>query len=132
MTPRTLSILAAAFTAAFLAVGWPYWQVPYVQVSLPDTLLAPGLLVVGGACAAAVVARVRALPVFAIVGAAPPAVVLARIVREVALDPTSHNLWPFEVVLAGMLGAAVALAGVALGRVIAKATRRVDKGTGPD
>ena len=45
------------------------------------------------------------------VGAAVPAAmmtfVVLRIVLGVSRDPTSHNLWPFEIVLAGALSAAV-------------------------
>jgi hypothetical protein len=123
MTSRPLVVLAAAFAASFFAVGWPYWHVIYAQVSLPGTLVGPGLFVVLAACAAAVAMRVHWLPVFALIGAAPAASVLARIVYDTTLDPTTHNLWPFEVVLAGMLGYAVALAGVVLGLVIAKARR---------
>lgn len=129
MSSRPLLVLAAAFVASFFAVGWPYWHVIYAQVSLPGTLVGAGLLVVAATCAAAVAMRVHWLPVFAIVGAAPAASVLARIVYDTTLDPTTHNLWPFEVVLAGMLGYAVALGGVVLGLVIAKVSRAAGKDT---
>jgi hypothetical protein len=39
------------------------------------------------------------------IGAAVPALVMAfvigRIVVDTALDPTSHNLWPFEILMWG-------------------------------
>ena len=124
MKSRPVLLLALAFVASFFAVGWPYWQVLYAQVSLPGTLVGAGLFVVAGAAAAAVVARVAALPVFAVVGAAPAASVLARIVYDTTLDPTSHNLWPFEVVLAGMLGYAVALVGIVLGLLLTRLLRK--------
>jgi hypothetical protein len=52
------------------------------------------------------------------VAAAVPAAVMAfvvlRILFDTARDPTSHNLWPFEIIMAGLLSAAVmALLGVA-------------------
>jgi hypothetical protein len=48
-----VSWLIAAFVVSFLAVGFPYWQIPYAKVSLPSTLYGPGLLVVGALAAAA-------------------------------------------------------------------------------
>jgi hypothetical protein len=44
--------LAGAACACFLIVGLPYWARPYAGVSLPDALVGPRLLVVGGAAAA--------------------------------------------------------------------------------
>jgi hypothetical protein len=123
MSRRSLVILAAAFAASFLAIGGLYWPVPYAQVSLPDTLLGPGLLVVGVAAGAAVIARIGLLPALAVVGAAAPAAVLVRIVRDTAVDPTSHNLWPFELVLSALPGYAAAFVGVVMGLVIAKTFR---------
>ena len=32
---------------------------------------------------------------------------VARIVIGVAIDPTSHNLWPFEILMAGAMSAGV-------------------------
>jgi hypothetical protein len=128
MKPRSLLVLAAAFAVSFFVIGWPYWQVAYAQVSLPETLLGWPILVVVAAAAAACVARANAFAVFLIVGAAVPSAVLARVIFDTAVDPTSHNLWPFEIVLAGMLGFAVALAGIVVGLVVAKAVPGLRKG----
>ncbi len=38
-----------------------------------------------------------------------PAVVLSRVIFEGLSDPTSHNLWPFELIIAVIAGYAVAL-----------------------
>ncbi|HET8700783.1 MAG TPA: hypothetical protein VFL97_03845 [Nitrococcus sp.] len=35
--------LAIAFTASFLAVGIPYWLIPYGMLNLPEALLRPAL-----------------------------------------------------------------------------------------
>ncbi len=45
----------------------------------------------------------------AAVPAAMMAFVVLRIVVGTAIDPTSHNLWPFELLMAGVLGLAVLL-----------------------
>jgi len=38
---------------------------------------------------------------------------------EVVKDPTSHNLWPFEVMIALIVGLTSAAAGTLIGRLIA-------------
>jgi len=47
--------------------------------------------------------------------------VMARVALEVAADPTSHNLWPFEVVIAGFFG----LLSGAIGVVLARSAQRI-------
>ena len=48
------------------------------------------------------------------IAAAVPAAIMAfvvlRILVGVLVDPTSHNLWPFEIIMAGMLGLGMLLA----------------------
>jgi len=46
-----------------------------------------------------------------VVGASAPAAIAARVVVETATDPTSHNLWPFELFLGGMVSTACAATG---------------------
>lgn len=124
MTPARALWLTVAFLVAFLVVGLPYWRIPYAKVSLPDTLYGLGPLVVG---AAALVCRALGrTPVWwtiGFVGASVPAAVVARVIVEVTLDPTSHNLWPFELVIAGGLGMAAAGAGALLGSLPLLASR---------
>jgi hypothetical protein len=118
MRPRFSFWLIGAFIVAFLAIGIPLWRVPYADVSIPDTLMGPGLLVT--ALAAAVVRFVGKhsfLASLLVVALAAPAAVMARVIVETAQDPTSHNLWPFEVFLAWMAGLLAALAGVLLGSI---------------
>lgn len=50
------------------------------------------------------------------------AFVVLRIVVDVARDPTSHNLWPFEILLTGALSGAIMLAAV-VARKLARVTR---------
>jgi len=108
--------LPIAFFAGFLAVGLPYWQIPYAKVSLPDTLIGFGLLVV---IAAAAISRLSGkTPIFltiVVVGMAVPAAVFTRVVVEATKDPTSHNLWPIEVGIALFVGLGSSSAGVLFG-----------------
>ena len=117
------------FTAAFFTVGVPYWLTPYNKLNLPDSVLGAGLLVV---IAAAVLARAYfGRPfgrVVAIMGSAVPAVVMVRVVVDGLRDSTSHNLWPFEVVIAVSVGGMAALAGTLLGSLVLLLRRRGQRG----
>jgi hypothetical protein len=127
----------SAFAIAFLSIGLPYWAIPYSRVTLPDALPIVGLLVV--AVAAGVVRACRASTLWRAaltVGSAVPAAVLARVLVEGLHDPTSHNLWPFELVIAAAYGFPPALAGAALGVLIGgplvrPAARRKPSGSAP-
>jgi hypothetical protein len=108
--------LAAAFVVGFFSVGFPYWQVTYAKVSLPDTLYGAGLLVVAVLAAAArAFGKARLVAVILVVGAAVPAAVLTRVGVETAKDPTSHNLWPLELIIAAVIGIACSSAGALVG-----------------
>jgi hypothetical protein len=117
--------LPIAFVTSFLAVGVPYWLIPYGKLNLPDALIAPGLLVVG--LAASALRSCAAAPfwkITCIVAAAVPAAVFARVIVDGAKDPTSHNLWPLEIIIALPIGFGCALAGTLAGMLVAKAFTR--------
>jgi hypothetical protein len=108
--------LAAAFVVGFFSVGFPYWQVTYAKVSLPDTLYGAGLLVVAVlATAARAFGKARLVAVILVVGVAVPAAVLTRVAVETAKDPTSHNLWPLELIIAAVVGIVCSSAGALVG-----------------
>jgi ABC-type branched-subunit amino acid transport system permease subunit len=114
--------------ASFLAVGLPYWQIPYSDVQLPTTLMTPALIIVVLAAAIArVVGRSRFMVCVLAIGATIPAVVMARVAVDTAADPTSHNLWPLEVVLSGFVGAIVAAAGTLIVSIPAMLSRGVSR-----
>jgi hypothetical protein len=58
----------------------------------------------------------------ALVAVAPIAFVVLRIVFDVSRDPTSHNLWPFEIVQVGLLSL-ILLGGLGIARRAAGASR---------
>ena len=108
--------LAAAFMVGFSSVGVPYWQIAYSKVSLPDTLYGAGILVVFVMAAAArALGKARLMAVILVVGAAVPAAVLARVAVDTASDPTSHNLWPLELIIAAVVGMVSSSAGALVG-----------------
>lgn len=83
---------------------------------LPDALYGVGLW---GVAFAAMFARWRLgmslLPAALAAGAGVPLAVLCKLVWDLVRDPTSHSLWPFELVIAAVIGAAAALVGVLVG-----------------
>jgi len=107
------------FAAAFLVVGIPYWLIPYNKLNLPDGVLGVGLLVL---IIAAALARIssgrRFFVVVAVMGASVPAVVMARVIFDGFRDPSAHNLWPFELVIAVFVGGVVALVGALIGSLV--------------
>jgi hypothetical protein len=116
-----LGSLVVAFLVAFFAIGIPYWVIPYGKVELPSTLVGVGLTVAALAALAVSAARLaRARLAALVVGAAAPAAVLLRVIVDCSRDPTAHNLWPFEIVLAGGVGLLASTAGAILGAVIAR------------
>lgn len=127
MKLRAVFWLVAAFVISFFAVGFPYWQIPYAKVSLPSTLYGMGLVVVGVLAAAArAVGKARFLAVILAVGAAVPAPILARIAVDTAKDPTSHNLWPFEFIIAAVIGVLCSSAGALVGSLPVLLSRHKD------
>ena len=114
-------VLVPAFAASFVAVGLPYWPIPYSQVGLPGDIWGWGLVVVAViAFASRAFGGIGFWRTALIVGAAVPAAVFARVVVEAIADPTSHNLWPLELILSAgpgfMASGAGALAGTLLAR----------------
>jgi len=112
-----------AFVAVFFAVGIPYWLVPYNK-DLPAAVIAIGLaaLILVGAVLAFRGAKLSTAIV--VPGLAVPAAAMARVIVEVARDSTSHNLWPFEIVFAVIIGIAGALVGALIGWLLARASGR--------
>ena len=112
------------FGAALIAVGVPYWLIPYSKLNLPNALLGPSLIVVIAAAAiSCAIGSASFRKSVAIVGASTPTVVLLRVVADVAGNPTTHNLWPFELVIASLLSGACSAVGGAMGLLVAKFIR---------
>lgn len=123
--PRAMLVLAASFLACALAIGIPYFALEYSQVNLPNSLFGWGLLLV---LALAALIRFSGsagfLSTAAIMALVAPVVVMARVAADTARDPTSHNLWPLEVVIAGLVGLIVAAAGATAGSLVRWAMNR--------
>ena len=128
MTRSSPAWLLIAFLIAFVGVGFRYWQLPYAQVSLPDSLYGPGLVAIA---VVALMARAFGLArfwkVWLLIAAAVPAAVLVRIVVDTAADATTHNLWPLEIAIALALGLGCSLVGSLLGSLLlTRSSKRPD------
>ena len=116
------------FAIALLGVGFKYWQLPYAHAELPDALFGPGL------AAVAVVAMLlrafgtaRYMVVWLLLAATVPVAVAIRILSDLALDSTTHNLWPSELLIAAGLGLAASLVGTLVGSLfLLRSSRRPD------
>jgi len=105
-----------ALVAGMLVVGVPFWATPYREVSLPSAIVGPGSYVVTlAALLLCAVAREWFWRAVAFAGAAMPLAVVARVAVETTIDPTTHNLFPFEVAIALGVGFAYAAPGAAAG-----------------
>jgi hypothetical protein len=108
--------LFGAFLAGFFAIGVPYWLVPYDKMSSPGAFYGGGLLVVTVAAALArTLGKTQLLAAIIAAGAAVPAAVIVRVAVETTGDPTSHNLWPLEVIIALVVGIVSASIGALAG-----------------
>lgn len=115
--------LIAATLAGLLACGLPLWPIPYREVSMPGNPAASIWLLLGalaGVLAGHLLRQKMRVPVLAVTAGFVLAV-LARVAVETARDPTSHNLWPLEVIIAGGIGLVAALIGVAIARLLQRA-----------
>lgn len=123
MNRKALVWLGVTSVVGLLLVGVPYFRTSYQDTDV-TSLIGVGLPVVIVLTALSVgVGDVEPVPAGLVAFGVPLNVVIARIFIDVAADPTSHNLWPLEIVLAGVLSLGVALAGVFAGlgiRVIAR------------
>lgn len=118
--PRCFTWVALAVAAGCcLTAGVPYWRVPYNQVQLPDGLIGPGLVLLGiGAAALQFWCARRWRETLAMLGSSMVAVVMVRVVRDTSHDPSTHNLFPFEVAIAAFCGLVVVGAGLAAGTLL--------------
>lgn len=120
-----LAVVASAVSC--FAIGVQYWSVPYREAELPGSLIGPGLLILAASTAALQFREPRRWrSTLVIMALAPIAAVCVRIASDVARDPTSHNLFPFELAIAGLVSAVV----VGVSMTVGGALRRITTSAG--
>ncbi len=97
-----------AFAVVVLAAGIPYWRIPYDELNRGHFAVLPGALLLGFLTFILIVTKVAPAKSIALAMlACVPVIVCISIAKDTARDPTSHNLWPFELIIAAIAGAAV-------------------------
>lgn len=108
-----------------VAIGLSYWTKSYGELSLPDGLFGPGLLLVSVSSAALrFLEPQRWRSTFAIMTLAPVGTVVVRVVSDGLQDATSHNLFPFELVIAGVVGGLAVAIGMGFGWIVRRLVPR--------
>ncbi len=110
----------AGLVAGFIVGAAALYPIPYNDLdywsAIPAAIWAIGLVVV--AAGLKFWFRTPAIRTALVTSGGLVIALLARIVVEVAIDPTDHNLWPFEVALAVIVSLPSALAGAFFAKVI--------------
>ena len=111
--------LASGFALGLALTGIPFWRQPYnadFLADLPLQLGFVGLAAVTAALSASGVARLA--PIFWTMLAVFPTAVMLRVMVETAQDPTDHNLWPFELIFAGVFALVAVVPGLLIGALV--------------
>jgi len=124
MTPKKLLYLLIGFLSCYVAIGIPYWRLPYSEVSLPDSLYTIGLFLTFIGAIVFCVYNIGFLWSAAVFGCCAPAVVATRIIIDTAQDGSTHNLFPFEIAIAVIIGFSTAGFGAMLGVLAGKIFKR--------
>jgi hypothetical protein len=120
----TIIWLTVAFSAAFLAAGSQLWPGSHQEyLSRGGTHLVAAIAIV--ALLVAALSNLGVLRSALPVGCGIPAAVFVRVLADGIQDPTSHNLWPFEVVLALIVGMVAACPAALLGALLRYVGRRL-------
>ena len=111
LTPKTATYvwLGAAFFAAFFAAGSRSWPGSYQEYLSRGPIQLVAVIAIVALLVSAL-SDIGILRTTIAVGCGVPSAVLIRVFL-INTDPTSHNLWPFQVVLALIFGMKVCVAG---------------------
>lgn len=108
--------LVGGLVVSGVVLGVPYLLASYDSLEGTGVVWGWGpLVLLAVSFVLAAFGRVPLLAAAAVTTGSLIAIVIARIVVDVAGDPTSHNLWPLELVIAGVIGGVASLAGASLG-----------------
>lgn len=123
-TPQVSKRLIAGFVVSLLAVGAYWWPPSYSEIQVIPSWWVFALISIAVALIFASNDFRKSMLMGATVAAGAIGAVAVRIVIDVVGDPTSHNLWPFEIVIASLFVVPSALLGSAVGVVIRRLIRR--------
>jgi len=115
--------MIGAFMLCFFIAGIPFWNTSYSNLSLPNSFFGLGVIAVFSV-AAALAFRFNFIKGLLVPGLVFPAVLMVRVVVEGIIDPGRHNLWPFALIIAVILGLIVTGMGATVGWLAARLFRQ--------
>ena len=113
--------LGLVFIAAFVGSGLPFWVTPYARIGEQTWAIAALVVVLPLAAGLRLTGVAGLLATVTILPAAMLTANAVRIAVDTGVDPTSHTLWPLELILTLVAGLVAAVAGYAIGMLIAGA-----------
>jgi len=116
--------LAGAFALCFFVGGFIWWRGSYQDYLDTGFRWETLPLLAGVAIVLAWIIDAGIIGSAVVVGIAFPAIVFGRVVLDCIDDPTRHNLWPFEVFMALVIGMIIAFPAAALGWLLRRITHR--------
>ncbi|HEY4320415.1 MAG TPA: hypothetical protein VGM77_04475 [Gemmatimonadales bacterium] len=117
----------ALFACALIGAALPYWPISYQALNSNYPIFTTWFCIavlLGAGSGFQLAERKRVLVLLIMAGF--EAAVILRVIVEVTRDPTSHNLWPLELVFDGVVAGGGALIGVVIARLV---QRVAGKGT---
>ena len=109
--------------AGLLLTGIPYWRLPYNANYFADPFLLLGFVGLGLVTAVlAASGRIGLWEIFGLMLAAFPAAVMIRVAIDIMEDPTDHNLWPFELIIAAVFSLIAVVPGLIVGALARRFT----------
>lgn len=109
--------LVLVFVVTTAAMAAPYWTAGYDSIredGIFGSWYLVALLLVAGTFLAGTLSDVPLVVVSPLMLTCVPLAVIGRVLIDTASQPTAHNLWPLEVVLAGTMSIPFVLVGTAL------------------
>lgn len=127
-SPVSRFLLPGVFVLGFLVVGVPFWSTPYSSVTVPNSFFWLGAVTVF-VMAAFLAFRAGFWKGLLVAGAVMPLVLMCRVVVEVLIEPTRHNLWPLALIIVVVMAVGLAGSGALLGWLASKARFSLKKRT---
>jgi len=110
--------LGLVFIAAFVGTGLPFWLTPYAQIGEQTWAIAALVVVLPLAAGLRLTGLAGLLATATLLPGAMLGSNVVRIAIDTGVDPTSHNLWPLELILTLVAGLVAAVAGYVAGMLI--------------
>ena len=106
------------FSLALLFAGLAWWPAPYNHWSLRLTSARVGLMLLALLAVGAGLSKLKIREGVLWVGTGLPVAAVLRVAVDVQKDPTSHNLWPLELIMVAFGSAVLVLPSFGIGRML--------------